>query len=239
MKVRVIYFGMLKDAVGRQIDEVTLPEGSTLGDLVEDRIQHTDVIDNFRKVLAFSVNQDYAQLSTVLKDGDEIAMLPPVSGGSFQKEVPRCALVREKINAQRICDELKDPEDGAVSLFDGIVRNNTRGRRTLYLDYEAYEEMALKQMEQLAGEAVDKFGVRDVRIVHRLGRLEIGETSVFIAVASAHRAAAMDACRWLIDTLKKTVPIWKKEYFEDGAVWADGEPFPDSIRPAAAEKAKR
>ncbi|MEO5936071.1 MAG: molybdenum cofactor biosynthesis protein MoaE [Terriglobales bacterium] len=133
---------------------------------------------------------------------------------------------------------MKDAEDGAVSIFDGIVRNNTHGRKTLYLDYEAYEEMALKQMEQLAGEAIDKFGVRDIRIVHRLGRLEIGETSVFIAVASAHRSAAMDACRWLIDTLKKTVPIWKKEHFEDGAVWADGEPFPDHVRPVAAEKAR-
>ncbi len=231
---------MLKDAVGRQIDEVTLPEGATLGDLVEDRIQHTNVIENFRKVLALSVNQDYAQLSTQLKDGDEIAMLPPVSGGSGAPKVgARCQLVREKIDAQRILSEIKNAEDGAVSVFDGIVRNHTRGRRTLYLDYEAYEEMAMKQMEQLAGEAVDKFGVRDVRIVHRLGRLEIGETSVFIAVASAHRAAAMDASRWLIDTLKKTVPIWKKEYFEDGAVWADGEPFPESLRPAAAEKARR
>ena len=233
MKVRVIYFGMLKDAVGRQIDEVTLPEGATLGDLVNDRIQHTSVIDNFRKVLAFSVNQEYAQLSTRLNDGDEIAMLPPVSGGS-----PRCVLTRIKIDAQAILEEIKSPEDGAVSSFDGIVRNNTRGRRTLYLEYEAYEEMALKQMESLAGEALDKFGVRDVRIVHRLGRLEIGETSVFIAVASAHRAAAMDACRWLIDTLKKSVPVWKKEYFQDGAVWADGEPFPDDLRPAAAGKAR-
>lgn len=235
MKVRVIYFGMLKDAVGRQSDEVTLPPGATLGDLVEDRIQHTNVIDNFRKALAFSVNQEYAQLSTHLKDGDEIAMLPPVSGGSGA----RCRLVREGIDLQRLLAEVKDPEDGAVSLFDGVVRNHSRGRRTLYLDYEAYEEMALKQMEHLAGEAIDKFGVRDVRIVHRLGRLEIGETSVFIAVASAHRAAALDACRWLIDTLKKTVPIWKKEYFEDGVVWADGEPFPDNIRPASAEKARR
>lgn len=244
MKVRVIYFGMLKDAVGRPVDEVTLPDGATLGDLVEDRIQHNHVIDNFRKVLAFSVNQDYAQLSTKLKDGDEIAMLPPVSGGSgAHQSGPRCELVRSKIDAQRLLDEVKDAEDGAVSIFDGIVRNHTRGRKTLHLDYEAYEEMALKQMNQLAGEAIDKFGVRDVRIVHRLGRLEIGETSVLIAVASAHRAAAMDACRWLIDTLKKTVPIWKKEHFEDGAVWADGEPFPDSLRPekprpVAAEKAR-
>ena len=98
------------------------------------------------------------------------------------------------------------------------------------LDYEAYEAMALKQMEALAGGARDRFGVRAVSILHRLGRLEIGETSVLIVVASAHRGAAFDACRWLIDTLKKTVPIWKKEYFEDGAVWADGEPFPDEIR---------
>jgi MoaE-MoaD fusion protein len=234
MKVRVIYFGMLKDAVGRQIDEVILPAGATLGDLVTDRIQQNNVIDNFRKVLAFSVNQEYAQLSTVLHDGDEVAMLPPVSGGSS-----RCALVRSRIEAHTTLDQIKDPEDGAVSVFDGIVRNNTRGRRTLYLEYEAYEEMALKQMEQLAGEAIDKFGVRDARIVHRLGRLEIGETSVFIAVASAHRAAAMDACRWLIDTLKKTVPIWKKEFFEDGAVWADGEPFPDTLRPHSAVKARQ
>jgi MoaE-MoaD fusion protein len=234
MKVRVIYFGMLKDAVGRQIDEVTLPAGATLGELVTDRIQQNNVIDNFRKVLAFSVNQEYAQLSTVLHDGDEVAMLPPVSGGSS-----RCALVRARIEAHTTLDQIKDPEDGAVSVFDGIVRNNTRGRRTLYLEYEAYEEMALKQMEQLAGEAIDKFGVRDARIVHRLGRLEIGETSVFIAVASAHRAAAMDACRWLIDTLKKTVPIWKKEVFEDGAVWADGEPFPDTLRSDSAVKARQ
>ncbi len=109
------------------------------------------------------------------------------------------------------------------------MRDNTRGRQTLFLDYEAYEEMALGQMRGLAAEAVTKFAVRDVALLHRLGRLEVGETSVLIVVASAHRGAAFDACRWLIDTLKKTVPIWKKEYFIDGAVWAAGEPFPDEI----------
>jgi molybdopterin synthase catalytic subunit len=119
-------------------------------------------------------------------------------------------------------------------LFDGVVRNHTRGRRTLYLNYEAYEGMAIKQMEALAQHALANYKVRDVRLVHRLGRLEIGETSVLIVVASAHRAAAFDACRYLIDTLKKQVPIWKKEYFEDGAVWADGEAFPESV-PKAGE----
>jgi molybdopterin synthase catalytic subunit len=114
-------------------------------------------------------------------------------------------------------------------VFEGVVRNHSRGRKTLFLEYEAYEEMARKQMEALAEQALGQFQIRDVAIIHRLGRLEIGETSVLIVVASAHRAAAFDACRWLIDTLKRTVPIWKKEHFDDGAVWADGEPFPEQV----------
>ncbi len=109
-----------------------------------------------------------------------------------------------------VLDEIKAGADGAVCVFDGIVRDNTRGRRTLHLDYEAYREMALGQMEGLAREAVERFGVRDVALLHRLGRLMVGETSVLIAVASAHRGQAFEACRWLIDTLKKQVPIWKK-----------------------------
>jgi molybdopterin synthase catalytic subunit len=133
------------------------------------------------------------------------------------------------IPAAEIVAGIKTGPDGAVCVFDGIVRDNTRGRKTLYLDYEAYREMALEQMRGLAGEAVVKFGVRDVTLVHRLGRLVVGETSVLVVVASAHRGAAFDACRWLIDTLKKTVPIWKKEQFADGAVWADGEAFPSGI----------
>ena len=128
-----------------------------------------------------------------------------------------------------VMDGMKAGADGAVCVFDGIVRNNTRGRETLYLDYEAYGEMALAQMNALAAEAVERFGVRDVALLHRLGRLVVGETSVLIVVASAHRGAAFEACRWLIDTLKKQVPIWKKETFVDGAVWADGEPFPESL----------
>lgn len=138
-------------------------------------------------------------------------------------------MVSGVIDTSSLLKAIRQPEDGAAVVFEGIVRNHTRGRRTLYLDYEAYEEMALKQMEELAERALSDFKIRDVVIVHRLGRLEIGETSVLIAVASAHRAAAFDACRWLIDTLKRSVPIWKKESFEDGAVWADGEAFPDDI----------
>ena len=141
----------------------------------------------------------------------------------------KIALVREPIDVAAVQQEIKSGDDGAVCVFDGIVRDNTRGRETLHLDYEAYEEMALTQMQELAQQAVAKFGVRDVTLVHRLGRLMVGETSVLIVVASAHRGAAFEACRWLIDTLKKQVPIWKKEQFVDGAVWADGEPFPAEI----------
>jgi len=122
-------------------------------------------------------------------------------------------------------------------VFDGMVRNHSRNRQTIYLDYEAYEEMALKQMDSLSREAVTRFGVRHVTLVHRLGRLNVGETSVLIIVMSAHRAQAFDACRWIIDTLKKTVPIWKKETFVDGVVWAAGEPFPESIAVNGPENA--
>lgn len=139
-------------------------------------------------------------------------------------------IVRAPIIAESVLARVKCPQDGAAVIFEGVVRDNTRGRRTLYLDYEAYEEMALKQMQALARTARQRFSVGGVSIVHRLGRLEIGDTSVLIVVASPHRGAAFEACRWTIDTLKKTVPIWKKEYFEDGAVWADGEPFPEEIR---------
>jgi len=141
----------------------------------------------------------------------------------------RIEITDDVIPTAEIAEEIKAGADGAVCVFDGIVRDNTRGRETLYLDYEAYREMALEKMRVLADEAVEKFGVRDVALVHRLGRLYVGETSVLIVVASAHRGAGFEACRWLIDTLKKTVPIWKKEQFVDGAVWADGEGFPEAV----------
>jgi molybdopterin synthase catalytic subunit len=120
--------------------------------------------------------------------------------------------------------------DGAIVTFDGFVRNESHGRRTLYLEYEAYESMALGKMREIGAQLHQKFAIHRVAILHRLGRLEIGDTSVFIAVSAPNRAAAFDACRFAIDTLKRTVPIWKKEYFEDGAVWADGElpPAPPS-----------
>src|SRR5437588_9354618 len=132
-------------------------------------------------------------------------------------------LVREPIDPQPLINHVRSPQDGAIVTFDGYVRNQSHYRPTLYLDYEAYESMALANMREIASQLREKYRIYRVAIVHRLGRLQIEETSVFIAVSAPHRAAAFDACRFAIDTLKRTVPIWKKEYFEDGAVWADGE----------------
>jgi molybdopterin synthase catalytic subunit len=132
-------------------------------------------------------------------------------------------IVDKTIDADALIRHVRTGADGAIVTFDGCVRNQSHGRPTLYLDYEAYESMALAKMREIAAEARTKFSIDRVAIAHRLGRLEIGETSVFIAVSAPHRAAAFDACRYIIDTLKRSVPIWKKEYFEDGAVWADGE----------------
>ena len=260
MKIGVLFFGVLKDLLGRSGECVDLPEGARVHELLTHYARSAPRIEAMLPSLAISVNREYAEMDRALHDGDEVALLPPVSGGAPERnrvqdealdkdrnkgrdearievtdgvpnEVPNdVRLVREAIDTDAVVRRLQQPSDGAVVVFKGVVRDNTRGRRTLYLEYEAYEAMALQQMESLALEAREHFAVRGTSIVHRLGRLEIGETSVLIVVAAAHRGAAFDACRWIIDTLKKTVPIWKKEYFEDGAVWADGEAFPEEIR---------
>jgi molybdopterin synthase catalytic subunit len=224
MRVRILFFGSLKDLVGKSSDLLELPDGALVRDVLAHYLAQIPAMRELLASMAVAVNQEYARAETALRSDDEVALLPPVSGGSG-----RASIVRDPIDTEGVLGRMKQGADGAAVVFEGVVRNQTRGRRTLYLNYEAYEEMALRQMEGLAEQALKQFQVRDAAVVHRLGRLEIGETSVLIVVASAHRAAAFDACRWLIDTLKRTVPIWKKEYFEDGAVWADGEPFPAEI----------
>lgn len=233
MRVRVLVFGVLKDLISQPSGELDLPDGATVAVLLDHYRHRATGNGSLWSSLAVAVNREYVTAAHPLSDGDEVALLPPVSGGApdplAEGSGPHVSIVHQRIDAHTIVTSLERPEDGALVIFDGMVRNNSRGRRTLYLVYEAYEEMALAQIRVLALKALADFPIRDVAIVHRLGRLEVGETSVLIAVASAHRAAAFDACRWLIDTLKKTVPIWKKEHFEDGAVWADGEPFPAEI----------
>jgi len=241
MRIHVLFFGQLKDIVGRPEETLELPSGSQVASVLSHYSENFPGFASLVNSIACSRNQEYAAAATVLHEDDEIGLLPPVSGGftaagkNTDKKVEElrsqhCAIVRHEIDIRSIRDEMDHPENGAIIVFEGVVRNNSRGRRTLYLDYEAYEHMAVNEMQKLAQASLERFKVRDVRIVHRLGRLEIGDASIVIVVASAHRAAGFDASRWLIDTLKKTVPIWKKEYFEGGAIWADGEPFPDDVR---------
>ncbi len=238
MQVQVVPFGILKESLGSDAFTVELADHSTMAELLAQLGSRSPAVD--LRGIAVSVNAEYANSNRILRDKDEVGLLPPVSGGSASQSADASdeaspahpeviSLTRDPIDAEKLVVAAKKDEDGAVVVFDGIVRNNSRGRQTLYLDYEAYEEMALKQMDELAREARAKFGVRRVTIIHRLGRLHVGETSVLIVVASAHRAQAYEASRWLIDTLKKTVPIWKKETFVDGSVWADGEPFPEGF----------
>jgi molybdopterin synthase catalytic subunit/molybdopterin converting factor small subunit len=230
IRVRVLAFGSLKTMVAAGGEWRHVHADASVTDLLADLCREGVTDATALGSAAIAVNQQYSARERTLNDGDEVAILPPVSGGlATESSVPQVALVREPIDAAAIERAIKSGADGAVCIFDGIVRDNSRGRQTLHLDYEAYEEMALQQMRLLRSEAMEHFGVRDVAIVHRLGRLVVGETSILIAVASAHRGAAFEACRWVIDTLKKTVPIWKKEQFVDGAAWADGEPFPDDL----------
>jgi molybdopterin synthase catalytic subunit len=243
IEVRVLPFGVLKDWLGSSPATVELRDGATVADLLA-RLAEGNAAQALRGI-AVSVNAEYATTTHVLREGDEVGLLPPVSGGTADpagspdekslNDGVATELTRSAIDAETLVAAVKSGDDGAVVVFDGIVRNHTRGRQTLHLDYEAYEEMAAKQMQELAREARTRFGVRQVTMIHRLGRLQVGETSVLIVAASAHRAQAFDACRWLIDELKKTVPIWKKETFVDGAVWAAGEPFPENLAAAPPE----
>ena len=235
MRITVLFFGMLKDIVGRAEDRLTVEEGSSVGRLYELYAAQFPKLAEHSSSLLFSRNQEFAGRGERLEDGDEVAFLPPVSGGSDNGEPSMtagtvtgernpCRLTREPIDTRAIVAELQRGEDGAVVVFEGIVRNNSNGRATRFLEYEAYEPMALAKMRELAAEVTQKFAVDRIGMTHRLGHMEIGEASVVIVVTAAHRKPAFEACHYAIDRLKRIVPIWKKEFFEDGAVWIEGEP---------------
>jgi molybdopterin synthase catalytic subunit len=245
MRITVLFFGMLKDLIGRSQEELDLPEGARLETVFDHYASQFPKLREMAGSVVIARNQEFADPQTAVSDGDEVALMPPVSGGSgadspwiAHTETPGgfYALTRLPIDVRAAAAKLQAGEDGALITFEGVVRNHSNGRRTLYLDYECYVPLALKKMEEIGGEILKSHNVRAIAMVHRLGRLEIGEASVAILVASAHRKPAYDASLEAINRLKRLVPVWKKEYFEDGEVWVEGEWESSVPRPAGTSQ---
>lgn len=254
--VKVIFFGAARDAVGQSEVNFVLKGTPTAATAFAELLEEFPDLRRFGRSLLFAVNQEYSLADREVRDGDELAIFPPVSGGAPKTpETHKHAdldtgtantgtvdgspgstlnigqkdnhdffeLTTAPIDLGAVARKVVLPECGATVTLDGFAREWTRGRRTLHLVYEAYEPMALRELRRLGREAHQRFEIAHIGIVHRTGRLEIGETSVVIAVSAPHRGAAFAACEWAIQELKRTVPIWKKEIFEDGEIWVEGE----------------
>ncbi|HEY0080473.1 MAG TPA: molybdenum cofactor biosynthesis protein MoaE [Pyrinomonadaceae bacterium] len=231
VRVRVLFFGAAREAAGGDETSLDLRAPATAASAFEQILEAYPALRSFGRSLLFAVNQEYAlQTDLEVKDGDELAVFPPVSGGA-QTESARdetkgadfFELTTEAIDVGATARRIVPRRCGATVTLDGYAREWTKGRRTLYLVYEAYAPMALRELRRLGAEAHARFDIEHIGIVHRTGRTEIGETSVCISVSAPHRRAAFEACEWAIRELKRTVPIWKKEFFEDGEVWVEGE----------------
>jgi molybdopterin synthase catalytic subunit len=239
VQVKVLFFGAARDVAQQNEVVLNLKGRLKASDAFEQIVAAYPGLRRFGRSLLFAVNQEYAPLTQTIEDGDELAIFPPVSGGSGESKPnqPRNALgplpesdtasfdffelTTAPLDVGLIARRVVLPQCGATVTLDGYAREWTRGRRTLYLVYEAYDAMARGQLRRIAEKAHQQFEIAHVAIVHRTGRVEIGETSVVISVSAIHRRPAFEACEWLIRELKRTVPIWKKEVFEDGEVWVE------------------
>jgi molybdopterin synthase catalytic subunit len=220
--ITVLLFGQAREWAGSSTLELTLEAPATVERVFAILKSRHPKLAEMERSLLFAVNEEYASISDPLSDGDRLAVLPPVSGGETDgRDI--FEITREPIDIAGLRARLLEGDSGAVVIFDGIARNNTQGRRTLHLEYEGYEPMSLRTMEQIGREVRERWAINRVGIIHRLGRIDTTESSVVIVVTSAHRKIAFEACQYAIDRLKKIVPIWKKEFFEDGAVWVENE----------------
>ncbi|MGA2181567.1 MAG: molybdenum cofactor biosynthesis protein MoaE [Bryobacteraceae bacterium] len=230
MRVRVLFFGMLKDIAGTPEDSVELTEGETLAAVFDRCVSRAPALARARPGVVPARNQQFAKWTDAAANGDEIAFLPPVSGGTGkyiqeimdEPEGNFFALTRETIDTAALQRRVLRGEDGAVVNFEGVVRNNTKGRATRFLHYECYEPLAIRTMAEIGRDIVRSYAVGRIAMVHRLGRMEIGETSVAVIVSAPHRRPAFEAALEGINRLKRLVPIWKKEHFADGEVWVEG-----------------
>jgi molybdopterin synthase catalytic subunit len=217
VRVRVRLFARYREATGQERLDVDLPDGETVEAAWSAVVGRHPVLSPYRPFTLFAVGHDYVQADHRLRADDELSLFPPVSGGAGD-DVFR--VVDHPLAPDAIAADVDDPGAGGVVIFSGVVRNQTDGRPVKSLEYEAHAPMAEAKMREIGADIRARWsGVRRVAILHRIGRLEIGESSVLIAVSAAHRGEAFEACRYAIDTLKRTVPVWKKEHFEDGEVW--------------------
>jgi molybdopterin synthase catalytic subunit/molybdopterin converting factor small subunit len=217
VKVRVRLFARYREAAGRERLDLDLPEGGTVEAAWSAVVDRHPALSPYRPHTLFAVGHDYVPADHRLRPDDELCLFPPVSGGAGDDTY---RVVTTPLSADAIAAAVEDPGAGGVVIFSGVVRNETGGRAVKFLEYEAHAPMAEAKMREIGGTARARWpGVRRVALLHRLGRLEIGEASVLVAVSAAHRQEAFAACQYAIDTLKRTVPVWKKEHFEDGEVW--------------------
>lgn len=229
ISVRVLFFGAACDAAGGEEAQLSIQAPLDAASVFAQVIDAYPDLRRFGRSLLFAVNQEYATPDRTVCDGDELAVFPPVSGGSQVESMNASSvndffeLTTDPIDVGAVARRVVLPECGATVTLDGYAREWTNGRHTLHLVYESYAPMALQEMRRLGRQVHEKFDIAHIGIVHRTGRLEIGETSVVIAVGAPHRRAAFEACEWAIRELKRTVPIWKKEVFADGEVWVEGE----------------
>lgn len=219
MKIQLLLFGSVREAAGESRLEVDLADGATVADLRAWLAERNEAVEKLGDRLAASINTELAQPGDVLEEGDEVAFLPPVAGGDGSAK--RCTISDAALDEAEVRARVEGPDAGGVVSFVGRVRDHARGHEIEHLEYEAYPSMAEKEMEKIADEAASRWPGTRVAIAHRVGRLEIGDAAVVVVAASAHRGEAFEACRFAIDTLKVTVPIWKREVATDGAYWVD------------------
>jgi molybdopterin converting factor subunit 1 len=220
VRITALLFGQAREWVGSPSLDLILEAPATVESAFAILKSEHPRLAEMQRSLLFAVNEEYASPSHPLSDGDRLAVLPPVSGGE-PASGDIFEITRAPIDIAGLRARLLEGDSGAVVIFDGVARNNTKGHLTIYLEYEGYDSMALRTMEQIGREVHERWPINRVGITHRLGRIDITESSVVIVVTSAHRKTAFEACHYAIDRLKKIVPIWKKEYFEDGAVWVE------------------
>jgi MoaE-MoaD fusion protein len=218
-RVTIKLFATLRERARTDELDREFPDGITVGEIWRGLVAEFPALGGHNDSVAFAVNLEYVDDGYRPRAGDEVAFIPPVSGGSDPAWVGAVKIIRARIDLAELRQAVADPASGATATFAGTTRNENAGRRVTRLEYEAYEPMALSEMRKIARAAGERFEIVRIAITHRVGRIDIGETSVAIAVSAAHRAEAFDACRFAIDRVKEIVPIWKKEYFEGGELW--------------------